>query len=188
MFWGTRQRAELRIRTHNGSDRATRQPAQIAQLWALAVGPMRRRMVPRGRWLWMVPWRWWYRLDARCLVRPHQQHGTRGVVDDEASGGAQAVRTETRTITVASHNQELYPLCYCADDLALYPPPTMNKLRILPSEPRCRGFQYLQGLLVLDLFETSDRVLRDVPLRRTLTCGVHTQGSGCGTERRVPPD
>jgi len=103
----------------------------------------------------MVPWRWWYRLDARCLVRPHQQHGTRGVVDDEASGGAQAVRTETRTITVASHNQELYPLCYCADDLALYPPPTMNKLRILPSEPRCRGLQDLQGLLVCNLLEMS---------------------------------
>ena len=76
----------------------------------------------------------------------------------------------------------------CADNFALNPSPKMKKLSVLPSEPRCRGFQDLQGLLVLDLFETSDRVLRDVPLRRTLTCGVHTQGSGCGTERRVPPD
>ena len=114
-----------------------------------------------------------YRLDARWLVRPHQQHRTRGVVDDEASGVAQAVRTETRTVTVAGHNQKVDALGDCADDFALDPSPTMEKLRVLPSEPRCRGFQDLQGLLVRDLLETAaglclgrpDRVVRRLPLR-----------------------
>jgi len=61
------------------------------------------------------------------------------VVDDEASGVAQAVRTETRTVTVAGHNQEIDALGGCADNFALNPSPAMNKLRILSSEPRCRG-------------------------------------------------
>jgi hypothetical protein len=81
-----------------------------------------------------------YRLDARWLVWPHQQHGTRGVVDYEASGVAQAVRTETGTVTVAGHNQEVDALGDCGDNFALNPSPTMNKLGILPFEPRCRGF------------------------------------------------
>lgn len=61
------------------------------------------------------------------------------MVDDEASGVAQAVRTKTRTVTVAGHNQEVDALGDCANNFALNPSPTMNKLRALPSEPRCRG-------------------------------------------------
>ena len=101
-----------------------------------------------------------YRLDTRGLVRPHQQHRTRSVVDDEASGVAQAVRTETRTVTVAGHNQEVDVVGDCSDNFALHPAPKMNKLRVLPSEPRCRGFQDLQGLLVRDLLKTADRPVR----------------------------
>jgi hypothetical protein len=101
-------------------------------------------------------WRQRYRLDARWLVRPHQQHGTRGVVDNEASGMAQAVRTETRTVTVAGHNQDVDALGDCADNFALHSSPTMNKLSVLPSEPRCRGLQDLRGLLVRDFLETAD--------------------------------
>ena len=80
-------------------------------------------------------------------------HGA--VVDDEAGGMAQAVRTETRTITITSHNQEVYAVGGSADDLALDPSPTMNKLRILPSEPLCCGLQDLQGLLVRDHLEVA---------------------------------
>jgi hypothetical protein len=82
------------------------------------------------------------------------------VVDDEASGVAQAVWTETRTVTVAGHNQEVDAVGDCSDDFALHPAPKMNKLSVLPSEPRCRGLQDLQGLLVRDLFETADRPVR----------------------------
>ena len=53
----------------------------------------------------MVRRRWRYRLNARCLVRPHQQHRTRRVVDDEASGVAQAVRTKTAN----GHRRGLQP-------------------------------------------------------------------------------
>ena len=110
--------------------------------------------------LGMVPrWRR-YRLDARWLVRPHQQHGTSGVVDDEASGVAQAVRTKTRTVTVAGRNQKVDALGDRADNFALNPPPKMEELSVLSSEPRCRGFQDLQSLLVRDLFETADRPVR----------------------------
>jgi hypothetical protein len=62
------------------------------------------------------------------------------VVDDEAGGMAQAVRTKARTVTVASHNQEVDALGDCADNLALNPSPAMDKFSVLPSEPRCRGF------------------------------------------------
>ena len=82
------------------------------------------------------------------------------MVDDEASGVAQAVRTETRTVTVVGHNQEVNALGDCSDDFALNPSPTMNKLSVLPSEPRCRGFQDLQGLLVRDLLEMADGPVR----------------------------
>ena len=53
---------------------------------------------------------------------------------------AQAVRTETRTVTVAGHNQEVDALDDCADNFALHSSPKMKKLGVLPSEPRCRGF------------------------------------------------
>jgi hypothetical protein len=82
------------------------------------------------------------------------------MVDDEASGVTQAVRTETRTVTVAGHNQEVGALRDCADDFALHLAPTMNKLRMLPCEPRRRGFQDLRGLLVLDLLKSADRPVR----------------------------
>ena len=82
------------------------------------------------------------------------------MVDDEASGVAQAVWTETRTVTVAGHNQEVDAVGDCSDDFALHPAPKMNKLSVLPSEPRCRGLQDLQGLLVRDLFKTADRPVR----------------------------
>ena len=82
------------------------------------------------------------------------------MVDDEASGVAQAVRTETRTVTVAGHNQEIDAVGDCSDNFALHPAPKMNKLRVLPSEPRCRGLQDLQGLLVRDLLKTADRPVR----------------------------
>ena len=112
------------------------------------MGPVRLRMVPR--------W-WWYRLDARYLVRPHQQHGTRRVVDDEASGVTQAVRTETRTITIAGHNQEVDALGDRADDFALNPSPKMKKLSVRPSKPHCRGLQDRRGLLVRDILEMASR-------------------------------
>ncbi len=82
------------------------------------------------------------------------------MVDDEASGVTQAVRTKTRTVTVASHNQEVHALGDRADNFALNPSPKMKKLSVLPSEPRCRGAQDLQGLLVRDLFETADGPVR----------------------------
>jgi len=154
----------------------------------------------------MVPWgRRRYRLDARCLVRPHQQHGTRRVIDDEASGVAQTVRTETRTIAIARHNQEVYPIGDCADDLALYPSPTMNKLRILPSEPLCRGLQDLRGLLVRDLLEMAGGPVRPrSPTEQSRGCGfcdladvggrdveerdlrVAGEDLGCGVEAPLP--
>jgi len=113
-----------------------------------------------------------YRFDARCLVRPHQQHGTRGVVDYEASGVAQAVRTETRTVTVAGHNQEVDALGDRGDNFALNPSPTMNKLRVLPFEQRCRGLQDLRGFLIRNLLKTADRPSR--PKSPT------EQSGGCG--------
>jgi hypothetical protein len=68
----------------------------------------------------MVPRRWRRnRLDARWLFRPHKQHRTRGVVDDEASGVSQAVRTETRTVTVAGHNQKVDAVGDCSEHFAL---------------------------------------------------------------------
>jgi hypothetical protein len=70
------------------------------------------------------------------------------------------VRTETRTVTVAGHNQEVDAVGDCFDNFALHPAPKMNKLRVLPSEPRCRGLQDLQGLLVRDLLKTADRPVR----------------------------
>ena len=82
------------------------------------------------------------------------------MVDDETSGVAQAVRTETRTVTVASHNQEVDALGDCADNFAFDPSPKMKKLSVVPSELRCRGFQDLQGLLVRDLLKTADRPVR----------------------------
>jgi hypothetical protein len=73
---------------------------RISQLRTLVVGPVRLRMVPR---------RWRYRLDARRLVRPHQQDGTglsqfplfsgNGVVATPEDGGAvlpRGVRTPGR--------------------------------------------------------------------------------------------
>jgi hypothetical protein len=85
---------------------------------------------------------------------------------------AQAVRTETRTVTVAGHNQEVDALGDCADDFALNPSPKMNKLRVLPSEPPSRGFQDLQGLLVRDFFETADRsVHAKSPTEQSGGCG-----------------
>ena len=112
-----------------------------------------------------------YRLDTWGLVRPHQQHRTRSVVDDEASGVAQAARTETRTVTVAGHNQKVDAFGDCADDFALNPSPTMKELRVLPSEPRCCGFQDLQGHLVRDLFETGcGRVPPESPTEQSGGC------------------
>lgn len=114
-----------------------------------------------------------YRLNARHLVRPHQQHRTRGVVDYEASGVAQTARTETRAVTVARQHQEINALGDCAEDFALNAPPKMNKLRVLCSELRCRGLQDLQGLLVRDLFETADRpASAKSPTEQSGGCGL----------------
>ncbi len=132
---------------------------QTAQLRPGTVGPVR--------------WERRYRFEARCLVRPHQQHGTRGVVDDEASDVAQAVRTKTRTITISGHNQEIDVLGDDAEDFALHPSPTMNKLRVLTSEPPCRGFEDLQGLLIRHLVELADGAVRPKgPTEQSGACHV----------------
>ena len=114
---------------------------------SLAVGPVRRRLVTWGRR--------WYRLDSRWLVRPDQQHGTWGVVDNEASGRAQAVRPETRTVAVSGHHEKLDVLCDGTDNFALDPSPTMEKFSVLPPEPLCRGFQDRRGRLVRDFLEVA---------------------------------
>jgi hypothetical protein len=106
---------------------------------------MRRRVVTWGRRC--------HRLDPRWLVRPDQQHGTWGVVDNEASGRAKAVRPETRTVAVSCHNEKVDTLCDGTDNFALDPSPSMEALRSLPPEPLCGGFQDGRGRLVRNFVE-----------------------------------
>ncbi len=93
------------------------------------------------------------------------------MVDDEASGVAQAVRTEPRTVPITGHNQKVDTLGDCADDFPLYSSPKMKKLNVLKSEPRFRGFQNLRRLEVLDLLEMADRpVSSDGPTEQSAGC------------------
>lgn len=61
----------------------------------------------------------WYRLDSRWLIRPHQQHGTEGVINYEAGGRTKALRAEARAVTVARSDQEVDVFSYCENNFPL---------------------------------------------------------------------
>jgi len=129
--------------------------------------------MPSGRWRrWKIPWgRWWYRLDPRRFVRPNQKDRTGGVVDDETRGVAQAVRAETRTVTVAGHHQKVGALGDCSHNFALEPSPTMEELRVISSEPPRCGGQDLRGSPVREVLEAGGG---PVPLE-----GAPEKAGGC---------
>ena len=67
------------------------------------------------------------------------------MVDDEASGVAQAVGAQTRAVTIARHHEEVDVLGEDGDDFALGPSPTVDELGVLAPEPFGRGDQELQS-------------------------------------------
>ena len=62
--------------------------------------------------------------------------------------GAQA-----RVVTVTGHHQQVDVLGNCSNDLALDPPPTLEKLGVLTAEPRRSGGEQLGGGGVGDILE-----------------------------------
>src|SRR4051812_31239150 len=54
-----------------------------------------------------VRWRRWDRLDTRRRLRPDQQDRAGRVVDDETGLRREAVRPETRAVTVAGADQQI---------------------------------------------------------------------------------
>lgn len=88
-----------------------------------------------------------YRLNAWWLIRPYQQYGTGGVVDDEPRGRTQAPRTQTRVVTVARYHQQVDTFSDGADDFALDTSLTMDKLHVLTAETRRRRGEQLRGRL-----------------------------------------
>jgi hypothetical protein len=75
------------------------------------------------------------------------------VVEDEPRGGSQAPRTQTRAVTVARYHQEVDVLSDGADNFALDPSLTLDKLHVLTAAPRRRGGEQLCGRLVRDVLE-----------------------------------
>jgi hypothetical protein len=65
------------------------------------------------------------------------------MVDDKPGRGTQAVRTQTRVVSVAGHHQQVDLLGDRPNDFALDPSPTMEELRILTAEPRRGGGEQL---------------------------------------------
>src|SRR4051812_50065745 len=51
--------------------------------------------------------RWWERVGPWCGFRPDEQNGAEGVVDDEARGRREAVRSEPAAVAVAGANQQV---------------------------------------------------------------------------------